>query len=187
MRLVFLHPPGSDLDAVMPLLHLVGLPEADKVALDLPGHGLSADAPDVDAALSRACDSLGPPAPLLVVACGEAGTWGWRLAARQETVGLCLLAPSGGETLDSAFLRRPGVVFLPSGSEADATRWQHYQVRLRARWLKVSVPASSLDEMLRPDAACCRQVATHLQGFARELLMQAAVGRAGLSQRQGSG
>lgn len=187
MRLIFLHPPGSDLDAVLPLVHLVGVPEVDKVAFDLPGDGLSPAVVDIDAVLSLACDRLGPLVPMLVVACGEAAVWGWRLASRPDVAGLCLLAPSGGDALDSAFLRRPGVVFLPSGDEKAADRWQHFTVRQRARWLKITLPARELDDMLRPDELCCRQVASHLCGFARELLMQSAVADLGGHRPLGPG
>lgn len=176
MRLLFLHRRGSDLDAVLPLMHLVGLPEADKIAVDLPGHGLSPDAGDPQAALSRACDGLGREVALLVVACGDAAALGWTLAARPDVAGLCLLAPSGRPPADDAFLRRPVLVFLPSGADA-AAQWQRFKARLRARWLEISLSAT-LDGMLRPEEPDCRQVATHLQGFARELLMQSAAGAA---------
>lgn len=169
MRLVFLHDQGADLDAVLPLMRLVGLPEADKIALDLPGHGLSTQVVDAASLLSGACESLARSGvPVLIVACASSSPLGWKLAQHANAAGLCLVAPASGDLIDDAFLRCPVLAFVSSFGNGQA-EWRRYKARLRARWLEVSM-VTSLEEMLRQGSGDCRQVATHLQGFARELL-----------------
>lgn len=171
MRVLFLHDQSADLDSVLPLMRFVGLPEADKFALDLPGHGLSTEMEDPAAALFLACEALsGADAPLLVVACGSSSPLGWNLAQKAGSAGLCLVAPDCGDLIDDTLLRCPVLTFLPSFADAQS-EWRKYKARLRARWLEVSM-VSGLEEMLQPVTGDYRQVASHLQGFARELFVQ---------------
>lgn len=173
-----LHDIGADLDAVLPLLANIGLPEAHKIAVDLPGHGLS-DGAQSDAlpALDLLCDRLAGEGhgPLVIVGFGHSAGLAWQLGRRDDVLGLCLVSPVAGAQAAAAeqpFRRAPVLVFLAAASPPVIAAWAAYKARLRGRWLSVSLAVTHDD--LTALRGCERQVASHLGGFARDLMAQAA-------------
>lgn len=171
------HDHDADLDAVLPLLAQMGMPEAHKIALDLPGHGLSEGAPEHAAqALSMFCDRLGAEGqgPFVVVGCGRSAGLAWTLGSRGDVLGTVLVSPDfadAGVTEPEPFRRTPVLVFLAAASPEFVAAWTALRARLRARWLSVSLAVTHED--LLALRGCDRQIASHLAGFARELMANA--------------
>ncbi len=178
LTVLFLHDHGADLDAVLPLVAGLRLPEAHKVAIDLPGHGLSGgQSEEAPQSLSMLCDALGAEGrgPFVIVGCGYAARLAWTLGSRRDVLGLVLISP----VLDDAvpltpepFRRAPVLVFLAAQSPEVVSAWAKLKTRLRARWLSASLAVTHDDLIALRD--CDRQVASHIGGFARDLMSNAS-------------
>lgn len=171
--IMFLHDEGADLDAVMPVVANVGLPEAHKLAVDLPGHGLSNGGEGLPA-LAELCDRLAEESGgrFVIVACGRSASLAWALGSRTDVMGLALVSPVlDGDTPPVATLRVPVVVFLAEASPAIVSAWTTLKSKLRARWMSVSMHVSH-EELAGCADSCSRQTASHLNGFIRNLLAE---------------
>lgn len=175
VTILFLHDRGADLDAVLPLLAGLRIPEAHKVAIDLPGHGLSEGAEeDAEQSLSMLCDALAADGhgPFVVVGCGHAARLAWVLGGRDDVLGVSLVSPVlDGPMTPEPFRRAPVLVFLAAASPEVVAAWNTLKTRLRARWLSASL-AITHDELLGL-RGCDSQVASHIGGFARDLMANA--------------
>ena len=171
--LVFLHETGADLDALLPILGQVGLREARKIALDLPGHGLSsgsfdaAGAGDVLAELRDAMRERGW-APFLFVAAGTLVPHALELADAADTLGLCLVSPRTGSEGICAVPRCPVLAFVSSSDGAAAADWLAVRAALNSWWMSVSIGADHA-ALVSGDGPAGSQIASHLQGFARDM------------------
>jgi pimeloyl-ACP methyl ester carboxylesterase len=171
LTLIFLHDLGADLDAVMPVAVNVGVPEANKLALDLPGHGLSSSGDQLPI-LSALLDQLAAEdsGPFVIVGHGHSASLAWALGTRPDVLALALVSPVLDDALLPAIaLRLPVIVFVAEASPEVAAAWQALKVRLRARWMSVSMHVSHEDLAGCADH-CSRQTASHLNGFVRNLL-----------------
>lgn len=172
--MVFLHEPGKDLDAMLPILAHLGLSEARKVALDLPGHGLSSGDPApgcIGPALNQVLDDMLRRgwAPFLLVAAGEAALHAIAVADAAHTMGLCLLAPRRGDGLVTGTKARcPILAFVSSCDESGLAEWSSIRNALHSRWMTISI-AVDHEALVTGDESVVGQVASHLQGFARDL------------------
>jgi pimeloyl-ACP methyl ester carboxylesterase len=173
--LLFLHEPEGDLDAMLPLIGRVGLADVRKVAIDLPGHGLSSGtfAPgSASSALGAALADLRKRgwAPFLIVAAGAAAPLAWQLAAADDVMGLCLVSPRGAEALGESAPRCPILAFVSSTDTDAAADWQAMRAAVQS-WCMVAAMALGHRELTEADGAAGSQVAAHLQGFARDMFM----------------
>lgn len=172
LTILFLHDEGADLDAVMPAVTNVGVPEAHKLALDLPGHGLSSTG-DALTSISALLDRLTTEGsgPFVIVAHGRSASLGWGLGSRPDVIGLALVSPVlAGDLPPATTLRVPVIVFLAEASPAIVSAWKMLKLKLRARWMSVSMHVSH-DELAGCAASCSRQTASHINGFVRSLLV----------------
>lgn len=178
LTVLFLHDQGVDLDAVLPLLAGLRMPEAHKLAFDLPGHGLSGGVvSDAGQSLSALCDSLAVDGhgPFVIVACGHSARLAWGLAKRSDVIGLGLVSPVlDGPLPPESFSRAPVLVFLAAASPEVVAAWTALKVRLRARWLSASLALTHDDLVgLR---GCDGQIASHISGFVRDLMASSPAG-----------
>ena len=174
LTVLFLHDFGADLGAVLPVLANLGVPEAHKIAVDLPGHGMSdGTAEDAAPALDLLCDALGAEGhgPFVIVGCGHSADLAWTLGGRKDVFGLSLVSPvlgKAGAATREPFQRGPVLVFLATASPEVVTSWSALKMRLRARWLSVSLAVRHED--LVAFRNCDRQISSHIGGFVRDLM-----------------
>jgi pimeloyl-ACP methyl ester carboxylesterase len=174
--IIFLHEPGGDLDALLPVMRSVGIAEARKVAVDLPGHGLSTGYFELGQ-VSDALDKLRGVmrergwGPFLYVAAGSTAMAGLDLARAHDSVGLCLVSPRSGEhAIGGDAPRCPVLAFIASRDEAASRDWSAIRSSLQSWWLGVSV-AVDHQVLVTADASVSGQIASHLQGFARDMYL----------------
>lgn len=183
--LLFLHEPDSDLDAMLPLLGRVGLDDVRKLAIDLPGHGLSSGsfAPEeaVTALAAVLADMRGRGwGPCLIVAAGATAPLAWRLATAVDVIGLCLISPRSGAAIGTTAPRCPILAFVSSTDDDAAADWQAMRASVQS-WCMAASMALGHRDLVERDGAATSQVAAHLQGFARDMFMTSPLiaGRAG--------
>lgn len=169
---VLLHDHGADLDAMVPLLASLPLTEARRIALDLPGHGLSdeyAEGAEADRVVAWLGDLKARGwGPFVIVAAGDTAPLAWELAVRTRIAGLCLIAPTGNATpLERLPPALPLLAFIAGGSPERLCQWHGFRDKARGQWLSVSTTATHA-ELVSIDPAIRGQLASHLAGFARE-------------------
>lgn len=187
LTIVFLHDQGLDLDSLRPLAAAVGVPEAHKIVVDLPGHGLSPDPPPRFDLAGEFSSWLAQQewSPLIVVGAGRAAALTLRIAGLEGVLGVALLAPrlDPGEAEPQA-VQVPTLAVLPAKSSEVVDDWHRLRRHIRSRWLSVSVTAE-YDDIVHSGGPFRRQLATHLRGFVRELygLHRQRAARDALSRR----
>lgn len=171
---VLLHDLGEDLDAVAWLAGLPGLGGMSCLALDLPGHGLSGDnatgAPDeaIAAVLAHfACRGSGP---FTVVGFGQSCSIAHAMSRCPEVAGVALVAPRTSPPLQCRATRRLALLGVISGLEPAAEQvWRAIRTAAALPWTTIRVPVPSAG-LLRPDQPTARIIASHLGGFAVDML-----------------
>ena len=170
--ILFLHDEGGDLDSVSAAFHAPELADIRRIALDLPGHGMSGDCPpdEGDSWLGRALAVLAERglAPFVIAGFGRSAARACRLAAAAPTCGLVAVAPSGALDLAAAPPRGIPLLGFVSGIEAEAgAHWQRFRDSAGLAWTMISLPLPSA-EVVTPGAGAAGIIASHLSGFARE-------------------
>lgn len=175
LALVLLHEKGRDLDQTLALLARLPAGGTRRLALDLPGHGLSSDARDeaeADAMLALALDALSGEArrPLVVAAFGDSAPLAWRLASHPGVIGLGLVSARTGGWMPARLPARLSLIgFVAQRDPRGIEDWSRLRRIAGCRWLGVSMLATH-EEMLDVDGPAIGQVASHLSGFAREVV-----------------
>jgi pimeloyl-ACP methyl ester carboxylesterase len=171
--IILLHEKGRDLDQSLPLLCHLPAGGARRLALDLPGHGLSGDArddADAEAMLALALDALSGPArrPLVLATLGDGAPLGWRLAAHPAVIGLGLISPRVDAWTAPRLPSHLSLIgFVAQRDARGVDDWTRLRRAAGCRWLGVSMVATH-EEMLDAEGPATGQVASHLSGFARE-------------------
>lgn len=173
--LLLLHEVGLDLDSLRRLARAIGFPEARKLVIDLPGHGLSSGEFDAEIAEESLLDlhrQLVDRAwvPLIVVAAGQAARFALRLAQLDEVIGVALLSPrrDPGDPDPDRVVHVPTFAVVPTRPEPAVQDWLAIRRNVRNRWLSASMAADH-DDVVRVQGPFARQIGTHLQGFVREV------------------
>ena len=173
--IVFLHEVGLDLDSLHPLASQLGIDEALKLLVDLPGHGLSTGQLDPshfddDALALQRWVARNAATPLVIVSAGAATPFGCVLARTPDVIGLALLAPYGIEPScdPPAPIPVPTIAVLPNRTKSVVETWHSLRGSVRNRWMSASMTAE-VDDVVRFRGDLRSQIATHLQGFIREV------------------
>jgi pimeloyl-ACP methyl ester carboxylesterase len=174
--ILFLHDEGRDLDSVSAAFHAPELADIRRIALDLPGHGLSGDClPDERQAwLGRGLAVLAERrfAPFVIIGFGNSAARACRLATAAPTCGLVAVAPSGAFDLAAPPPRAIPLLAFVSGIEARAgEHWQRLRDSAGLAWTMISLPLPSA-EIATPGADAAGIIASHLSGFARECYLR---------------
>lgn len=186
--LLMLHEPSRDLDQSVALFARMPSSDMRRLALDLPGHGLSSDPTgeeDARSMLHLALDRLSDDGRhrLVIAALGGSTALGWHLASHPAVVGLALVSPEAGDATMPRLPRHLSLLgFVAARDEKGVSEWARLRRSAGCRWLGVSM-ATTRAELLDPEGPAADQVASQLSGFARDASSvaerPASAGRAG--------
>jgi pimeloyl-ACP methyl ester carboxylesterase len=170
--ILFLHDVGGDLDNVSALINGTVLADIRRIALDLPGHGLSGycQQSEQDAWLDRSLSILSDRgfAPFVIVSLGSSIEFVYRLAKGAPICGLVAIAPRAAIDTEAPQLRGIPLLAFISGLEAEADEnWQRLRDLAGLPWTAISLPLPSV-ALVSPVATVAGTIASHISGFARE-------------------
>lgn len=171
--LLLLHERSRDLDQCAGLLGHLPFGQMRRLALDLPGCGLSddpRDERDAETMLHAFLDIISDDMqhPLVIVALGDTAPLAWRLASHPAVVGLGLVSPFAEEAVLPRLPPRLSLIgFVAHEDKQGIADWGRLRRSAGCRWLEVSM-AVTRAELLDPTGSVKSQVASHLSGFARD-------------------
>ena len=171
---VLLHDQGADLDAVAWLAGLPGLGGMACIAPDLPGHGLSdhddGGAPEQAIAAVLAHLAGRGFGPFTVAGFGHSCSIALAMCHSPDVVGVALVAPRSTPPPRCRATRRLALLGVISGLEPDADQlWRACRTAAALPWTTIRLPVPSAG-LLRPDQPTARIIASHLGGFAADML-----------------
>lgn len=170
--IVFLHDEAGDLDQASAVSVSQDLADIRRIALDLPGHGLSADCPADQGGvwLEQTFRILGDRgfAPFVIAGFGRSAALAHRLAVNTATLGLVVIAPRGAIDVVTPSPRGVPLLAFVSGIEAEADEsWRRLRDTVHLPWTVISMAIPSV-ELLYPPPMVAATIASHVSGFSRE-------------------
>jgi pimeloyl-ACP methyl ester carboxylesterase len=170
--IVFLHDEVGDLDQASAVSASQDLADIRRIALDLPGHGLSADCPEDQGSvwLEQTFRILADRgfAPFVIAGFGRSAALAHRLAVNTATLGLVVIAPRGAIDVATPSPRGVPLLAFVSGIEEEADEnWRRLRDTVHLPWTVISLAIPSI-ELLSPAPMVAATIASHVSGFARE-------------------